>query len=173
MGDDDNKTYSSAQPTTSEGRDMDTKFRFQVARPPFKSHITRHVSSNTVFGNLVTCERFLLWWHKTCWPGLGMHWVFMWQNNANWSRITACEGQGSSGKVFELHLVRWSARWDLEVITCLSEMTQNYQMLGERYPKPNTVVGGSILGHKIFSILDAKILAMWPYTFCVPKIKEK
>jgi hypothetical protein len=35
-------------------------------------------------------------------------------------------------------------------------MTQNYRMIVERYPKSNGVVGGSILGHEISSLLDKK-----------------
>lgn len=53
-----------------------------------------------------------------------------------------------------------------------SEMTQNYRMVGERYPKPNKVVGGSIRAREIFSILIQEKVGS--YASCVPqKEKEK
>ena len=53
-----------------------------------------------------------------------------------------------------------------------SEMILNYQMIVERYPKPNKVVGGSISSHIIVSLLDGKS-TKWSSTSCVPKEKEK
>jgi hypothetical protein len=51
-------------------------------------------------------------------------------------------------------------------------MTQNYQMVGERYPKPNKVVGGSIRAREIFSILRQEKVGS--YASCVPqKTKSK
>ena len=46
-------------------------------------------------------------------------------------------------------------------------------MIVVRYPQPNGVVGGSIPGHEIFSLLDKKKLAMWPRASPCSNIKTK
>jgi hypothetical protein len=42
----------------------------------------------------------------------------------------------------------------------------------EEVPKPNGVVGGSIPGHEIVSLLDGK-LVKWSSASCVPKTEEE
>ena len=55
----------------------------------------------------------------------------------------------------------------LSVIT-IEPLTLNYGMISERYPKPNGLVGDSMLSCEIFSIFDGK-LARWPHAFCISK----
>ena len=49
-------------------------------------------------------------------------------------------------------------------------MTQTTDDSGE-VPKSNGVVGGSIAGREIVSLLDSKKLARWSGASCVPKEK--
>lgn len=103
---DDNKTYSSAQPTTSEGWDTDTKFRFRDARPPYKSpksHMTRHVSPNTVFANLLARETYDVVTQNML-TGLGMHWVVC--DKIMQSGLASQLVKGSPGKVWSPILVQ-------------------------------------------------------------------
>jgi hypothetical protein len=54
-----------------------------------------------------------------------------------------------------------------------SEMTLNYRMIMERYPKPNGVVGSLISNGEIFFLLDHQFLFLflqlkkWPCISCV------
>ena len=62
------------------------------------------------------------------------------------------------------------------ISSLMSNMTLNYWIIVERYPKPNGVVGGSIPNFEIFSLLlteKTKLASRWLYASYIPNKEKK